>query len=132
MHDLEKVVLTIDEFEALRLADLEGLHQEAAGKQMNVSRQTFGNIIDSAHKKIADCLVNGKAVKIEGGVYAMGEMREFRCSACHHKWEEAHGTGRPGACPQCGSENIHRAPEERGQGRSSRGRARMRCGRRSK
>jgi len=132
IYDLEKVVLTIDEFEALRLADLEGLHQEAAGKQMNVSRQTFGNIIDSAHKKIADCLVNGKAVKIEGGVYAMGEMREFRCSGCHHKWEEAHGTGRPGACPQCGSENIHGAPEERGQGRSSTGRARMRCGRKAR
>lgn len=132
IHDLEKVVLTMDEFEALRLADLEGLYQEAAGKRMSVSRQTFGNIIDSAHRKIADCIVNGKAIKIEGGVYTLGEMREFRCGGCQHEWQEAYGTGRPGTCPKCGSGDIHRAPSEPGQGRSSRGRARMRCGRRSR
>jgi predicted DNA-binding protein (UPF0251 family) len=44
------------------------MYQEDAAKMMNVSRQTFGNIIDSAHKKIADAIVNGKALKIEGGV----------------------------------------------------------------
>jgi uncharacterized protein len=64
---LELVNLTFDELEAIRLADLEGLYQEAAAQQMNVSRQTFGRIIDSAHKKIADALVNGKALSIEGG-----------------------------------------------------------------
>ncbi len=64
---LAKVVLTVDEFEALRLADLKGLYQEEAAKKMNISRQTFGNIINSAHYKIADCIVNAKALKIEGG-----------------------------------------------------------------
>ena len=61
------VNLTLDELEAIRLADLTELYQEDAAKKMNVSRQTFGNIINSAHKKIADALLNAKALKIEGG-----------------------------------------------------------------
>ena len=65
---LEEVNLTLDEFEAIRLADLEGLYQEGAAKKMNISRQTFGNIIESAHKKIADSIVNAKALKIKGGI----------------------------------------------------------------
>jgi len=65
---LEEVNLTLDELETVRLADLEGLYQEDAAKKMNISRQTFGNIINSAHKKIADVLLHAKALKIEGGV----------------------------------------------------------------
>lgn len=68
MTQLEEVVLKMDEFEAIRLADFEKMYQEQAAKTMDVSRQTFGNIIASAHQKIADCLVHGKALKIEGGV----------------------------------------------------------------
>jgi predicted DNA-binding protein (UPF0251 family) len=68
LFNLEEVNLALDELEAIRLADLEGLYQEAAAKKMNISRQTFGNIINSAHKKIADALLNAKALKIEGGV----------------------------------------------------------------
>lgn len=65
---LEEVNLALDELEAIRLADLKELYQEDAAKKMNVSRQTFGNIINSAHKKIADALLNAKALKIEGGI----------------------------------------------------------------
>ena len=64
---LEEVNLTLDELEAVRLADWEGLYQEDAAKKMDISRQTFGNIINSAHKKIADVLLHAKALKIEGG-----------------------------------------------------------------
>jgi len=64
---LEEINLTLDELEAIRLADLGELYQEDAAKKMNISRQTFGNIINSAHKKIADALLNAKALKIEGG-----------------------------------------------------------------
>jgi uncharacterized protein len=64
---LTQITLNLDEYEAIRLADLEGLYQEDAAKRMNISRQTFGRIIESAHKKIADALINGKAVKIDGG-----------------------------------------------------------------
>jgi uncharacterized protein len=64
---LEEINLTLDELEAVRLADLEEMYQEDAAKKMAISRQTFGNIINSAHKKIADALLNAKALKIEGG-----------------------------------------------------------------
>jgi uncharacterized protein len=64
---LEEVVLDADEFEAIRLADLEGFYQELAAEKMGVSRQTFGRIIESAHRKVAESLVKGKALKIEGG-----------------------------------------------------------------
>jgi len=67
LNSLVEVNLALDELEAIRLADLEELYQEDAAKKMNISRQTFGNIINSAHKKIADALLNAKALKIEGG-----------------------------------------------------------------
>jgi len=61
----ELVALEPDEIEALRLADLEGLYQERAARIMGVSRQTFGRILERVHKKVADALLNGKALKIE-------------------------------------------------------------------
>jgi predicted DNA-binding protein (UPF0251 family) len=82
--DLEEVHLTVDEFEALRLADLESLYQEKAAAQMGVSRQTFGNIINSAHRKLADAIVNTKALKIEGGVVQFA-AQGFTCPKCKHK-----------------------------------------------
>ena len=75
--ELEEVVLTLDELEAIRLADLGGLYQEEAAEQLGVSRQTFGNILKAAHAKVADCLVNAKKLKIEGGtVQCVGRRRE--------------------------------------------------------
>ena len=59
--------MTVDEFEAIRLTDLEGLYHAQAAEKMNISRQTIGRILESAHKKIADALVNGKALLIKGG-----------------------------------------------------------------
>lgn len=61
------VYLSLDEFEAVRLACLEGLKQVEAAKLMKISRPTFSRIETSAHKKIADALVNIKAIRIEGG-----------------------------------------------------------------
>jgi predicted DNA-binding protein (UPF0251 family) len=66
-RSLPEVVLTLDELEAIRLADLEGLYQEQAAARMEVSRQTFGNIVSSAHAKLADCIVHGKMLRIDGG-----------------------------------------------------------------
>lgn len=83
IDSLEEVNLTIDELEAIRLADLEEMYQEAAAKKMNVSRQTFGNIIASAHKKIADTLVNSKALKIEGGAIKMHDRGWARGGRWH-------------------------------------------------
>ena len=63
----ENVLMTVDEFEALRLLDKEGLTQEACASRMNIARTTVTAIYDSARKKVADALVNGKRLLITGG-----------------------------------------------------------------
>ena len=75
-RELEYVVLGLDEAEAIRLADLEGLYQEAAARSMGVSRQTFGRIIETARHKVANALLNGKALRIEGGEVTIAEQGE--------------------------------------------------------
>jgi len=111
---LEIITMTLDEYEAVRLADLEGLYQEDAAQRMGVSRQTFGRIVDAAHRKIAEALVHAKALEIKGGVIEMRNQRKFQCGDCRLTWEVPYGTGRPSGCPQCQSHNIRRAPEDRG------------------
>ncbi len=64
LRNLEEIVLGLDELEAMRLADLEGLYQVDVAEKMGVSRQTIGNILNSAHAKLADALLNGKALRI--------------------------------------------------------------------
>lgn len=111
LRALEQVTLTLGEFEAMRLSDYEGLYQEDAAKEMNVSRQTFGRVLQGAHRKIAEALLFGKALIIEGGDFVMVE-RNFQCIACGFFWEVPHGLSRPSQCPQCGSTEIRRAIEE--------------------
>lgn len=122
LSELEEVVLALDETEALRLADLEGLYHDAAAARMKVSRQTFGNIVHAAHRKVAEAIVQGKALKIEGGAYHMEEHRKFVCNGCGHPWELPYGTGRPSACPQCKGTDVQRSAEQRGRGRCGGGR----------
>ena len=64
MDSLEEIALDADEIEAIHLADLKGLYQEEAALKMRISRQTFGRIIESAHHKVADAIINGKALKL--------------------------------------------------------------------
>jgi uncharacterized protein len=80
----EEVLLTLDEYEALRLADLEGLYQEQAALRMNISRQTFGRIVETARRKVADVLVNGKTLRIKGGPVSIKTGKASRCPRCHH------------------------------------------------
>lgn len=80
--DLEEIVMTLDEFEALRLADLDGLYQEQAAERMKISRPTFSRIVESAHRKVADAIVHGKALRIEGGPINLGARR---CCRLHDR-----------------------------------------------
>jgi len=116
LMDLEEVVLNVDEFEALNLVDLEDKDQETAANKMGVSRSTFQRILSSARKKVAEAIIQGKALRIKGGNYVMATMRKFECADCGHVWEIPFGTGRPTTCPSCGSTNFHRAAEQRGPG----------------
>jgi uncharacterized protein len=84
LHLLEEVVLGLDAIEALRLVDLEGLQQDAAGARMGVSRGTVGRLLERAHRVIADALVTGKALRLEGGPVAM-QLAEGICPACSRR-----------------------------------------------
>jgi rubrerythrin len=77
---------------------------------MGVSRATFGRIIQRARKVIADALINGKAINVEGGNFTLTEeaVRTFKCDACEHAWEEPLGGGRPEKCPSCNGKYFHR------------------------
>lgn len=75
-HELEEILLGFDEAEALRLADLEGLYHEAAARLMNVSRPTFGRIVETARRKVADAIINGKALRLEGGEITIARTGE--------------------------------------------------------
>lgn len=68
---LNEVVLKLEEFEAVRLKDFEGRNQVEAADEMGVSQPTFSRILESARRKIADALVKGEALRIEGGDYKM-------------------------------------------------------------
>lgn len=67
MRNLEEVILTVDEYEAVRLKDLEGLDQAECAKQMDISQPTFHRLVVGARKKISNAIINGKAIKVEGG-----------------------------------------------------------------
>jgi len=85
---LEKMELTLDELEAMRLADLEGLYQEEAAERMGVSRPTFGRIVESARRKVTEALVVGKALAIRGGAAHPSSQRCPRCRG-RRRWASA-------------------------------------------
>jgi predicted DNA-binding protein (UPF0251 family) len=102
---LEEIRLTLEEAEALRLKDLEGLEQEQGAQKMNVSRPTFQRILSSARNKVADAILNGKAVRIEGGNYET-VCNRYRCRS-GHEWEnDTTVENTPAACPTCSTSDI--------------------------
>lgn len=109
---LEEVVLSMDEFEAIRLADLEGLYHEQAAGNMNVSRQTFGRIIGTARRKVAKALSEGHILRIEGGDVEMRDERAFTCDQCRQVWSQPERSGRPRQCPRCSSTSMCRSGTE--------------------
>ena len=101
---IEEMILKVEELEAMRLKDIENLNQEQCAKSMEVSRQTFQNIIDSARKKIALALTQGNAIRISGGNYTTNLCR-FKCLDCENVYEIKHEDDKH-KCPSCGSKNI--------------------------
>lgn len=109
---VDEMVVTVEEMEAVRLADMEGLDQGPAAELMGISRPTFHRILAKAHTKIAQFIWQGKSLRIEGGNYRMkccSGGKTFKCSACGHEWEAPCGQGGRGCqriCPQCGSQET--------------------------
>jgi uncharacterized protein len=111
LRELEEICLSVEELEAVRLKDIEDLEQEQCAEKMNVSRPTFVRILDAARKKVAEALVQGKAIRIEGGNFEMA-VRRFRCQN-DHEWDVDYENlinNPPRSCPTCDSPKI--APVE--------------------
>lgn len=102
--EVEEIVLKVEELEAMRLKDIEGLKQEECAERMLVSRQTFQNIIDSARKKVAIALTQGNSIHINGGNYTL-DTCPFKCLSCGNVHDMNHDQGGVD-CPSCGSTEI--------------------------
>jgi len=124
LRALDEVVLSIEEAEAIRLKDLQGLEQAQGAEKMNVSRATFQRVLASARQNIADALLNGKAIRIEGGSFEMS-FRRFRCQN-GHEWDvpfETMVSKTPQLCPSCSTSSIGPlTPAQSNQRRKGRGR----------
>lgn len=113
LRELSEVVLMLDEVEALRLAELEDLDQVDAAKKMGISRITFLRILHSAHKKIAESLIYGKAIKLEGGIIMPNENSQNQSPQGGRTWGRniGRGQGLGGSeicvCPKCKKEFPH-------------------------
>lgn len=114
-RDLESIELGLDELEALRLADLEGLYQDAAAERMKVSRATFGRLLERARHKVACALFQSKMLRFGGGPVIVRGMRNFECAGCGSRFSEPFGTGRPKACPKCKGNDFRRSSDVGGQ-----------------
>ncbi len=103
-------ILKLEELEAIRLKDLEGLEQGECAERMEISRPTFQRILLSAREKIADSLVNGKTIHIEGGNFTQN-ICKATCLDCGREWMESYENLESikiggFACPACGSLQV--------------------------
>ena len=99
---LERISLTLDEFEALRLADYKDLEHQAASEEMGISRPTFTRLIDSARKKVAKAIVEGKEIFIMGGaIYFRNNI--IKCLNCGTIVPIDFESNVDIKCPNCGS-----------------------------
>ena len=97
----ELILLTMDEFEALRLADLECHSQEEAANKMGISRPTFGRIIESARSKVARALVEGCRIEITGGSFKFGRGKRLQCPRCRRLQSRDAGEREHVECRRC-------------------------------
>ncbi len=102
---LEQLPLAVDELEAIRLVDLEGLSHEQAAAAMGVSRQTVGRVLERGRASVAEALVTGKAILIGGGQYRV-QPRQLCCASCGTTWTAAVHDAPAAVCPSCGSTDV--------------------------
>ena len=123
LAQLQEVRLSVEEAEAIRLKDIEKLEQEECAQKMNISRTTFARVLALARQKVADALLNGKGLRIEGGNFEM-TARRFRC-VNGHEWDvpfEIMTNTPTQSCPSCNTPTVMPAwPWGAGGGRGAHG-----------
>ena len=101
---LEQIILSLDEYEAFRLADSLGLSHAEAADQMDISRSTFTRLIEQSRKKIAELIIDGKALVIDGGnIHFRNNI--IRCNNCGHMFN-ININKTFSECPECHSTNL--------------------------
>ena len=103
-RNLEQIVLTLDEFEAFRLADQLGLSHALAADEMEISRSTFSRLIEKARKKVADFIILGKTLTIGGGTVHF-RVNIIQCKDCGHMFKTSFKQSIT-ECPSCHSKKI--------------------------
>ncbi|MFW6309300.1 MAG: DUF134 domain-containing protein, partial [bacterium] len=110
-RDIEEINLTMEEVEAIRLKDQEGLTQQQCADKMEISRPTFQRILVKAHQKIARALLEGKAIRFKGGDYQIARGRYY-CQNCGASFQFPRKRRRRGrnfreeGCPECGDKSF--------------------------
>ena len=111
-RSLKEINLSMEEVEAIRLKDQEGLTQKKCSERMEISRPTFQRVLTSARRKIADALIEGMSIRFEGGDYKVAEKR-FHCPKCDQEFtrprawgKKRRQRGRNVECPECGSNDL--------------------------
>ncbi len=103
----DTVTLSLEELETIRLIDIEGLDQEQSSLKMEISRGTLQRILNSARNKVADSLINGKKLVINGGNYSISECI-YICNHCDYKYknENYNLNNSIVICPKCNSQDY--------------------------
>ncbi|TFH01120.1 MAG: DUF134 domain-containing protein [Candidatus Thorarchaeota archaeon] len=113
VRELEEILITIDEFEALRLADFEGLSQRDASTSMQISQPTFNRVLSSARSKVASGLVQGHVLRIEGGRYRLADGSGIlECIDCGESVDLS--SDDKSTCQACGSTRLRWLRWEKG------------------
>ena len=105
----ENIILTVGEFEAMRLKHFINLNQNEAAEKMGISQPTFSRILEGAHRKTTLAILEGKTIRVYGGNvdYKVGFMG-YGCTDCNHEWEdETASKEKKVDCPKCKSKNIY-------------------------
>ena len=105
----QSIILTLSEFEAMRLKHYVNLTQKDAAEKMGVSQPTFSRILDSAHQKTTKAIYEGKEIKIYGGYYNFKRgFVGYGCLDCNNEWEdEMASKEKKVSCVKCNSKNVY-------------------------
>ncbi len=112
---LDKLELTLDEFEAIRLADYQGMDHNESAEKMEISRSTFSRLVERARRKVGAFLIEGKHLQIDGGQVHF-KRNLIRCGDCDHLLNITFDADTT-RCPNCGSTNLVDLAGEFGHGR---------------
>ncbi len=106
-NPVQEELISIDEIEALRLKDIEGLDQDSCAREMEVAQSTFQRILTSARTKLSRAVLEGKAIRIEGGDYKLVPYT-VECGTCGYGWTTDADPGDDHNCPRCGGKGRRR------------------------